>query len=93
MTIAPSTSNGADHRLMPSAAATGWLGLPIRAWWMAGLLLACFVGLYHQSLVRLWLKTNPIDGSSEWAHAMFVPVIGLYYLYLNLDDLKRARVK
>lgn len=75
------------------AVATGWLGLSVRAWWMAGLLLVAYVGLYHESLQRLWIKTNPIDGSAEWAHAMFVPVIGLYYLYLNLDELKRARVR
>lgn len=96
MTSVPSSSSAVEYRTASAAlppAAVGWLGLPVRAWWMAGLLLACFVGLYHQSLTRLWIKTNPIDGSAEWAHAMFVPVIGLYYLYLNLDQLKRARAK
>jgi exosortase len=91
VTTVPSTLRPlAPPRVEP---AIGWLGISMRAWWMAGLLLACFVGLYHQSLVRLWIKTNPFNGSDEWAHAMFVPVIGLYYLYLNLDELKRARVK
>ena len=87
-TIASSTPS-----LDRQPAVAGWLGFSIRAWWMAGLLMACYVGLYHQSLKRLWVKTNPFDGSAEWAHAMFVPIIGLYYLYLNLDELKRARVK
>lgn len=71
----------------------GWLGVPVRAWWMSGLLLAAFAALYWTSLIRLWLKTNPIDGSAEWAHAVFVPIVGLYYLFLNLDELLRARVR
>jgi exosortase len=71
----------------------GWLGLPLRAWLMAGLLMAAFVALYWTSLIRLWLKTNPIDGSAEWAHAVFVPIVGLYFLFLNLDDLLKARVR
>ena len=71
----------------------GWLGLSRQFWWMAGLLALCFVGLYWRGLWRLWIKTNPYDGSAEWAHAMFVPLIGLYYLYLNLDELRRQPVR
>ena len=71
----------------------GWLGVPVRAWWMAGMLLTLFVALYWTSLSRIWRKTNPIDGTDEWAHAIFVPIIGLYYLYLNLDELLATPVK
>lgn len=71
----------------------GWLGLPIRAWLMAGLLALAFGALYFDSLLRLWWKTNPINGSAEWAHAVFVPIVGLYYLFLNLDDLLKAKVR
>ena len=71
----------------------GWMGLPLRAWLMSSLLAAAFVALYWTSLIRLWLKTNPIDGSAEWVHAVFVPIVGLYYIFLNLDDLLKAKVK
>lgn len=71
----------------------GWLGVPVRAWIMCGSLAVIFVLLYWTSLRRLWAQTNPIDGTKEWAHAIFVPIVGLYYLYLNLDDLLKAKVK
>ncbi|MFT3788575.1 MAG: exosortase/archaeosortase family protein [Tepidisphaeraceae bacterium] len=68
----------------------GWLGLSVQTWTMAGLLLAAFIAAYWPNLRRLWLKTNPFDGAMDWAHASFVPIIGLYYLYLHIDDLKKA---
>jgi exosortase len=71
----------------------GWLGIPVRAWLMAAFLAVAFTALYWPSLRRLWIKTNPIDGSAEWAHAIFVPIVGLYYLFLNLDDLLKAKVR
>lgn len=75
----------------------GWLGLPVSAWVIAGIaLLICAmpgVGLFWSNLQRLWLKTNLYNGSAEWAHATLVPLIGLYYLYLNLDELKKAKIK
>ena len=82
-------NNGGSSEKLP----TGWLGVPLRAWWMATLLTITFSALYWTSLIRLWRKTNPISGTSEWAHAIFVPIVGLYYLFLNLDDLVRAPVK
>ena len=87
----PSPASLYEHAI--DAPLAGPLGLPLRGWWMAALLSACFVALYWNSLWRLWIKTNPYDGSAEWAHAMFVPVIGLYYLYLNLDALRASRVR
>ena len=101
MTSATLTSPASPYEPGPSRAdparggpaRAGPLGLPLRGWWMAGLLAACFVALYWNSLWRLWIKTNPIDGTAEWPHAMFVPLIGLYYLYLNLDELRRARAR
>lgn len=85
----PSGSGGESSEGLPK----GWLGLPVRAWLMAGFLTLAFGALYWTSLIRLWLKTNPYDGSAEWAHAVFVPVVGLYYLFLNLDDLLKAKVR
>jgi len=75
----------------------GWLGLPVSAWVIAGVVVfICAlpgVGLFWSNLQRLWLKTNLYNGSAEWAHATLVPLIGIYYLYLNLDELKRTKAK
>jgi exosortase len=71
----------------------GWLGLPLRAWLMAAFLAVAFTALYWTSLRRLWIKTNPFNGTDDWPHAVFVPIVGLYYLYLNLDDLLKAKVR
>jgi exosortase len=49
--------------------------------------------LFWPNLRRLWEKTNPIYGEANWGHSICVPIIGLYYLYLNRDELLRARVQ
>lgn len=48
---------------------------------------------YWPNLRRLYLKVNPFTGEPNWGHAMFVPLIGVYYLYLNREELLRAKVK
>lgn len=73
--------------------ALGWLGLPVAAWWIAVTVTGLFVAIYWSNLRRLWLKTKIIGGEAEWAHATLVPLIGLYYLYLHLDELKATPVK
>jgi exosortase len=57
-----------------------------------GILVALVFAIYWSSLWRLWSKTNPFYGEGNWGHAFIVPLIGLYYLYLNRDDLARARI-
>lgn len=54
---------------------------------------ACLIVTFWPNLRRLWLKTNPISGEPNWGHAICIPVIGLYYLYLNRDELLKARLK
>jgi exosortase len=49
--------------------------------------------IFWPSLRRLWLKTNPIWGEPNWGHSMVVPIIGLYYLYINRDELLKATVR
>lgn len=71
----------------------GWLGVPVRVWVILGSMALLFIGLYWTSLERLWKHTNPINGTKEWAHAIFVPIVGVYYLYIHLDELLRTRVK
>jgi len=52
-----------------------------------------FVLLFWPNLRRLWDKTNPFTGEPNWTHAPFVPLIGLYYLYVQRAQLQAARVK
>lgn len=76
-----------------SASAKGWLGLPQQFWITAAVVAALFVLIYWPNLLRLFRKTAPFVGVAEWYHAMFVPVVGVYYLYLHLDELLAAKVK
>jgi exosortase len=69
-----------------------YFGLSSDAWMRIGVLALLMVGLFWPNLRRLFLKTNPITGEANWAHAFFVPLIGLYYLFLNRDALLKARV-
>jgi exosortase len=49
------------------------------------------VALFRFNLARLWGKTNPIDGQDpNWQHSIFVPLIGIYYLYIHREELLRA---
>jgi exosortase len=49
--------------------------------------------LFRFSLLRLWLKTNPITGEANWGHSLFVPLVGLYYLYIHREALLATRIK
>jgi exosortase len=81
------------HSAAPGvASAKGWLGLPQQFWITAGVVAALFVLIYWPNLLRLFRKTAPFVGVAEWYHAMFVPVVGVYYLYLHLDELLAAKV-
>lgn len=48
---------------------------------------------FRFNLVRLWLKTNPFTGEPNWGHSICIPFIGLYYLYLNREELLKLKVK
>src|SRR4051794_7439057 len=50
--------------------------------------------LFRFNLARLWGKTNPISGQDpNWQHSVFVPLIGLYYLYIHREELLRAALQ
>ncbi len=70
------------------------MGLGLSIWIKILLLTVLMVWLFYvPSLRRLWQKTNPFTGEPNWGHAVVIPVVGLYYLYLNRDELFRAKIQ
>ncbi len=63
------------------------------AWGRVLVIVALMVGVFWPALRRLWLLTVPIIGDANWQHSFFVPLIGLYYLYLNRDELLKVQIK
>jgi exosortase len=64
------------------------------AWLKIGIIATLFVWLFWvPSLRRIWQKTNPIWGEPNWGHAILIPVVGLYYLYLNREELLKAKIQ
>jgi exosortase len=70
-----------------------YFGLNLTTWLKISVLSVLLAATFRYSLVRLILKTNPITGEANWGHSFCVPVIGLYYLYLNRDELLAAPVQ
>ncbi|MCP9861379.1 exosortase/archaeosortase family protein [Cyanobium sp. Cruz-8H5] len=68
-------------------------GITLSGWLTILSITGLMVVIFWYNLTRLWWKTNPINGEGEWGHAIVVPLIGLYYLFLNRDDLLKAEVK
>ncbi len=63
------------------------------AWVKIGIVTLLMVLTFRFNLVRLWLKTNPFTGEPNWGHSICIPFIGLYFLYLNREELLKAKVK
>ena len=57
------------------------------AWGKIAVVVVLFAGVFWPNLRRLWQKTNPFTGEDNWGHAIVVPIIGLYYLYLHRNEL------
>lgn len=70
-----------------------YLGLSLLTWVKIGLVAVLFVALFRFNLVRLWWKTNPFTGEANWGHAICIPFIGLYYLYIHREELLAAAVQ
>ena len=62
-------------------------------WVKVGVVAALFVGVFWMNLRRLWLKTAPFIGEANWGHSIFVPIVGLYYLFANRETLRAAGVR
>ncbi|QOV87656.1 exosortase/archaeosortase family protein [Humisphaera borealis] len=93
----PASSTGANSSGAASAALPlgysqshgepQWLGLPVSAWFKIGVISLLMLALYWANFARLWLKTNPFTGQGNWEHAIVIPLIGIYYLYVWRDQL------
>jgi exosortase len=70
-----------------------WGGLRISTWMKIGVVAALFISLFWANLHRLWGKTNPINGDPNWGHAICIPFVGLYYLYVNREELLAASAR
>jgi exosortase len=70
-----------------------YAGLRRETWLKIGTVAGLFIALFWPNLRRLWDKTNPFYGEPNWGHAVCVPIIGLYYLYANRDELLRQTVR
>src|SRR5947209_20602594 len=68
-------------------------GLGASAWLKTAVVAGLMIATFRFNLLRLWLKTNPVNGEPNWRHAVCVPLIGLYYLYVNRDDLLKAKLR
>jgi exosortase len=84
-----SSTAGDAHTFNDDSAAAEpvYMGLKRSTWIQIGVISILFAGLFWPNLRRLWDKTNPFYGEANWGHAICIPVIGLYYLYVNREKL------
>ncbi len=68
-------------------------GIELTAWLKIAVVSLLLLATFRFNVLRLWLKTNPFTGEANWRHAIFIPLVGLYYLYVNRDDLLEAGVR
>src|SRR5437764_4057473 len=69
-----------------------YLGMRAQTLLQVGSITFLFCLLFWPNLRRLWDKTNPFTGEPNWGHAPFIPLVGLYYLFINRERLRAARV-
>lgn len=91
-TSIPSLGHRQSQADAPPADRVYW-GLRLSTWLQIAILALAMVALFWPNLRRLWAKTNPIYGEPNWGHSVIVPIIGLYYLYINREALLKAVVR
>jgi exosortase len=77
-------------RLLSEESEPNWLGLRVSAWVKIAVVTALMSYLFRFNLVRLWDKTNPFTGEANWGHAICIPFVCIYYLYVNREELLKA---
>jgi exosortase len=87
-TIDPSSL---DYASPENQSDRGYFGVSPESWVKVLVISGLFSAVFWPNLHRLWLKTNPFTGEANWSHAICVPVIGLYYLFVHREDLIKAR--
>ena len=70
-----------------------YMGLTLATWLKTLIIAVLFVATFRFDLVRLWDKTNPIYGDANWSHSICIPIIGLYYLFTNREQLLATPVE
>jgi exosortase len=88
-----STANTAQSDLPLHTREPLYLGLSLNAWFKIAVVSILLIITFRFNLQRLWLKTNPINGEPNWGHAIVIPPLALYYLYLNRKALLSASVQ
>jgi exosortase len=80
-------ARGVASPLAGAGSASAWSR---QTWVKAAVIAGLFVAVFWSNVWRLWLKTNLLTGEDNWKHGCFVPLIGLYYLFVNRDALLAA---
>lgn len=91
--MSPANSMGPGPRALYSSDDAEPVGLSTEAWVKIALLAPLFVAVYWAVLRWLWDKTNPINGEANWGHAICIPFVGIYFLFINREDLLAEPVK
>ncbi len=68
-------------------------GVRRSAWVKVAIVGGLFVAIFWPNLRRLFDKINPISGDPNWQHGLLVPLVGLYYLYINREQLLKDPAK
>jgi exosortase len=79
-----------DYALPDTRHTAGFLGVSTDTWLRVGVITGLFAAVFWPNLRRLWLKDNPITGEDNWKHGIFVPIVGLYYLFVHREELSKA---
>jgi len=96
------TANAGEAAVVPyrsapvsgeDAPVSSWLGLSPAAWTQMAIVTALMCAVFWPNLRRLWDKTNPFYGEANWGHAVCIPLISLYYLYVNRARLMATPVQ
>src|SRR5438874_298700 len=93
LSMAAPLSSSVDNTPARELSSEVHYGLSDTGWLKIGIIAVLMAALFRFNLVRLWLKTNPFTGEANWGHSLFVPLVGIYYLYIHREGLLKAKVQ